>query len=62
VNDVAPLIDQDPDALQSLNDEIAEIEKVMRERRSEYNRDEQMQARYRELLELRLTSQKSNAA
>lgn len=34
-------------------DEIAKIEKVMRENRREYNRDEAMQARYRQLLEWR---------
>lgn len=59
INDVAPLIAQDPDKMQSLNDEIAEIEKVMSTNRSAYNKDEKMQARYRELLELRLKSEKA---
>lgn len=36
--------------MQSLDTEIASIEKVMREKRSEYNRDEKMQQRYRDLL------------
>ncbi len=61
VNDVAPLIAQDPDKLQSLNDEIAAIEKTMRENRAEYNKDEKMQARYRELLDLRLKSEQNAA-
>lgn len=60
VNDVAPLIAQDPDKMQSVNDEIDQIENVMRTERTRYNNDEKMQARYRELLELRLKSQ--NAA
>lgn len=34
----------------AIDDEIAGIEKVMRENRAAYNRDDKMQARYRELL------------
>ncbi len=37
----------------AITDELAKIEKVMRENRKEYNRDEKMQARYRELLTAR---------
>ena len=59
INDVAPLIAQDPDKLKSLNDEIAEIEKVMATDRSTYNKDDKMQARYRELLDLRLKSEQA---
>jgi hypothetical protein len=59
VNDVAPLIAQDPDKMQGLNDEIASIEKVMSTDRQAYNKDEKMQARYRELLDLRLKSEKA---
>lgn len=61
VNDVAPIIAQDPDQLKSLHEEIDEIENVMRTDRRRYNGDEKMQARYRELLDLRLKSD-SNAA
>jgi len=38
---------------QSVSDEIQKIEKVMRDDRAAYNRDEKMQARYRQLLEWR---------
>lgn len=41
-----------PDA-QSVDAEIAEIERVMRKERPRYNRDPKMQARYRELLQIR---------
>jgi hypothetical protein len=37
----------------SIDDEISSIEKVMREKRHEYNRDEKMQERYRKLIEAR---------
>jgi len=36
--------------LQGVEDEIGKIEKAMRENRTAYNKDEKMQARYRELL------------
>lgn len=39
--------------LQGVEEEIAKIEKVMRENRPAYNKDEKMQARYREMLEAR---------
>lgn len=38
---------------QAIADEIATIERTMRENRPAYNRDERMQARYRQLLEAR---------
>ena len=38
------------DPSKGVDDEISTIEKTMRTNRSEYNRDEKMQARYRELL------------
>lgn len=45
---------EDADASgQSINDRIAEIEKVMREDRRTYDKDPGMQARYRELIEAR---------
>lgn len=37
----------------AIEDEIGKIEKVMRENRSAYNKDEKMQSRYRELLDAR---------
>lgn len=41
------------DPIKGIESEIAEIEKTMRTNRAEYNRNEKMQARYRELLEVR---------
>lgn len=41
------------DAMKATDDEIAEIEKVMRENRAAYNKDEAMQARLRDLYEIR---------
>jgi len=37
----------------AIEDEIASIDKVMKEDRKRYNEDEKMQSRYRELLEAR---------
>jgi hypothetical protein len=39
---------------QTLDDEIADIEKLMRDDRDRYNKDEKTQARYRELLQIRI--------
>jgi hypothetical protein len=64
VNDVAPLIAQDPDKMQSLNDEISDLEAKMADRTSEYWRGpkaNENQARYRELLDLRLKSEQNAA-
>lgn len=44
----------DESAMQTLDDEIKEIEDIMRTKRYVYNKDEKMQARYRELLQLRI--------
>jgi hypothetical protein len=41
-------------AQQTLDDEIADIEKLMRDDRDRYNKDEKTQARYRELLQIRI--------
>ena len=41
-------------AQQTLDDEIADIEKLMREDRTKYNKDEKIQSRYRELLQIRI--------
>ncbi len=41
-------------AVETLDEEIAGIEKVMRTNRAEYNKDDKMQARYRELLQIRI--------
>lgn len=40
--------------LKGVSEEIAAIEKVMRENRRAYNKDEKMQARYRDLLDARI--------
>ena len=51
--------------MQSLNDEIAGLEAKMADRTSDYWKGPQAnqnQARYRELLDLRLKSDKANAA
>lgn len=56
INDVAPLIEQDPQKMQALEDEIAELEKYMSTKRSEYMKDEKAQARLRELYEIRLST------
>lgn len=52
----------DVTALQATEDEIAEIENVMKTDRKRYNEDQKMQARLRELYEVRLRSQKDDAA
>jgi len=41
-------------AQQTLDDEIADIEKLMRDDREKYKKDEKTQARYRELLQIRI--------
>ncbi|MEE9598385.1 MAG: hypothetical protein V3V96_16560 [Acidiferrobacterales bacterium] len=50
----------DPQA--TLNDEIAELEKFMREKRAEYNKDEKAQARLRQLYDIRLRHEEKTAA
>lgn len=60
VNDVAPLIEGDPQKVQSLHDEIKEIESKMGTK--EYKQDDQMQARLRELYDIRLSLEKDDAA
>jgi hypothetical protein len=61
-NPVAPLIPNDQTAVAGLHDEIAQIEKYMSTKRSEYNKDEPAQARLRELYGIRLKLEESNAA
>lgn len=53
LNPVAQLTPPTGDPAQTLNDEIAKIEKFMRDKRSEYMKDEPMQKRLRELYEIR---------
>ena len=54
INPVTTLTGIDPARMeQSVSDEIAKIETTMRTNRPAYNRDEKMQARYRELLDAR---------
>jgi hypothetical protein len=45
---------QTGDPVQAVEDEIRDIEKVMKENRAQYNKDETMQARLRELYDIRL--------
>lgn len=59
INDVAPLIAQDPDQLKSLHDEIEQLETYMKTKRSEYNKDTKAQERLRELYDLRLKSEQA---
>ncbi len=47
---------------QTLDDEIAGIEKTMREDRKTYNKDEKMQSRYRELLQIRIDHEARKSA
>jgi hypothetical protein len=62
VNDVAPLIAQDTEALQGLHDRIEEIEKYQKEHRTKYFKNEPMQKELRELYELRSKSEKTKDA
>lgn len=63
INPVAQLAPKtDRTAVETLDDEISGIEKVMRENRSEYNKDEKMQARYRELLQIRIDHENRKSA
>lgn len=52
----------DMTALQATEDEIAEIENVMKTDRKRYNEDAKMQARLRELYDIRLRAQGDDAA
>jgi hypothetical protein len=47
---------------QSVTDEIQKIEKAMRDDRAAYNRDDKLQARYRQLLEWRIAQGAQRAA
>ncbi len=53
VNPVAQLTPAGGDPAQTLNDEIQEIEKYMRDERKAYNNDEPAQARLRQLYDIR---------
>lgn len=50
------------DTMQGVEAEIATIEKTMRENRAAYNKDEKMQARYRDLIDARSKLQARKAA
>lgn len=50
---LAPIVPSDTSAVTTLNDEIAEIETFMRTKRAAYNKDEKMQARLRDLYDIR---------
>lgn len=60
VNDIAPLVAQDADKMQSITDEIAEIQSKMGTK--EYKDDEKMQARYRYLVDIQLKAGERDAA
>ncbi len=51
----------DGDPVESMNDEIAKIEKFMRTNRPDYNKDDKMQHRYGDLLQMRIDNEKSAA-
>jgi len=55
---LARVISQNNDPAQTLNNEIAEIEKFMRTNRKEYNADQKMQDRLLELYDIRLEHDK----
>jgi hypothetical protein len=55
---LARVISPKNDPAQTLNDEIAEIEKFMRTNRAEYNKDAKMQSRLLELYDIRLEHDK----
>lgn len=57
VNPVAQLAPPGGDPQQTLNEEISEIEKIMSEDRPRYNKDEGMQARLRQLYDIRTKHQ-----
>jgi len=57
VNPVAQIAAQGGDPAQTLNDEIAELEKYMKDDRKGYNNDEPAQARLRQLYDIRLKHQ-----
>lgn len=60
INPIHQIAPPGHDSQQSLNDEIAELEKFMRENRTEYNKDVQKQERLRQLYQIRIDQ--SNAA
>jgi hypothetical protein len=62
VNPGGHILPNDQTQMQSLNDEIASLEKYMKEKRTEYNRDVQAQERLRELYDIRLKMQDQDAA
>jgi hypothetical protein len=63
INPVAQLAPRtDRTAVETLDEEISGIEKTMRENRDAYNKDEKMQARYRELLQIRIDHEARKSA
>lgn len=58
LNPVMQLTPPGGDSQQTLNDEIAELEKFMKESRTEYNKDTVKQGRLRELYQLRIDQAK----
>lgn len=61
LNPIAQLTRPGGDPQQTLDDEIGQIEKFMREHRSAYNKDDKMQARLRQLYDIRTQHQQKSA-
>lgn len=59
LNDVAPLVAQDPQAMHSLDAQIEELENYMKNERSKYMKDEKAQTELRELYEKRLKANRA---
>ena len=59
---VTRLVPPGGDPIQTLHDELAEIDKFRREHRTEYFKDEKMQARERELIDIRNKHEEKTAA
>ena len=62
IDPLSVILDNKGDPAQTLNDEIADIEKFMSEHRTAYNKDEVKQARLRQLYGLRIEHDKQTAA
>ncbi|KPK74229.1 MAG: hypothetical protein AMJ84_00130 [Acidithiobacillales bacterium SM23_46] len=57
VDPLSAIVPSGGDAQKALNDEIADLEKYMRDKRSEYNKDTEAQERLRYLYDLRLKAE-----
>lgn len=59
IDPIMEIGDSGTDHATTLNDEIAELEKFMSEKRTEYNKDEKAQARLRQLYDIRIKHQEA---